>query len=998
MLAGPGAAQQILEIHTSSLTSYLPTTATAVQDLYPFALQRGVNLEGSQRSAGALPWALAGNPFEQSWQGHEALGDLRLATGTYSPFEVDIALPNQGGPWIIGRTYNARQESATGARDSNGPQGFNWAQLAAPEIALYEGAADTDDVLYLVYGADRFIEFNRTADNGTVYRSKNGAAGLFVYTDGGSGPDLWEYTDQHGNLTVFFGFDADAQPAKGQVWKWYPQAESSTKCAYVGDKSSASSAISSGFDANGRLLKLYDVADRRYSFSYSSSAIGGAQRLLSVIAETKTGGTWATPTNPSTVAKVEYSYYDGESHGTAGDLRVVTATNYLSDVGVTQTRKQYYRYWEGTFNSSSNPGYPHALQYVYDFEGVRGFDWSGDSTLDDDFLGASNDALKPYAAAYFEYDSSHRISKAWLNGQCGCSGGASGEHQFTYSGTGYSNNTSGYDTAPATKTIAAQPDGHYLTQYFDEAGQALGTLITLADPAQYGTITKWFTGVDRGSLGTVTGIHMPENLQSLTLSSGAATYKSSQGLNFVFNPTTSGNLIGFVTSKVARAAGTTGAGLFEHSATWTTISMTVGSSSILRPLIASTTQFPSASTDGTGGETTTFDWTAWSGKLMPQGLRVTYPAVATTHNGSGSATYAHFRYLEDGSLAWERSEDKVVAYHEYVNGQETERIQDANTSFTSAGQDFSGITPPALPSESTGTFATDSSAQGLHHKVVTSFDPQGRVSQTQSSYGTSAPYTVAPIYRTRLGDQREVTLRYTDYSASTGTWYGPVDYQVSNQAGKVEVEGLIAVSTSGSTAAQSTHIDEGDTDPITAVDTGSGLGSLARMTVVVCSKPGTQVDKVRSYFLLPGSGAGTEGTNFDEVAYGYDPMGRRWRTQDATGTIHREVFDARGNVIERWVGTNDYSFTNQGSGPDDMFKTEVFQFDDTTDAGLRGLLTSSRLRVDSDAGHDRVTSYLYDARGRLIVEVGPAAPWAVAKVDSLGREIARGLYSSSSGL
>ena len=61
-----------------------------------------------------------------------------------------------------------------------------------------------------------------------------------------------------------------------------------------------------------------------------------------------------------------------------------------------------------------NPGHVHAIKYIYDFEGVRNYDW-GDELLDEDFLTASNDALKPYASAYFEYDSSHRITEAWFN-------------------------------------------------------------------------------------------------------------------------------------------------------------------------------------------------------------------------------------------------------------------------------------------------------------------------------------------------------------------------------------------------------------------------------------------------------------------------------------------------------------------------------------------------------------------------------------------------------
>ena len=44
--------------------------------------------------------------------------------------------------------------------------------------------------------------------------------------------------------------------------------------------------------------------------------------------------------------------------------------------------------------------------------------------------------LKPYADAYFEYDSSHRVNKAWFDGECGCSGGANGQYVYAYGTNG----------------------------------------------------------------------------------------------------------------------------------------------------------------------------------------------------------------------------------------------------------------------------------------------------------------------------------------------------------------------------------------------------------------------------------------------------------------------------------------------------------------------------------------------------------------------------------
>jgi len=68
------------------------------------------------------------------------------------------------------------------------------------------------------------------------------------------------------------------------------------------------------------------------------------------------------------------------------------------------------------------------------------------------------------------------VRKAWFKGSCGCAGGANGNTEFSYAAITYTN-TSGYDAAPALRTMVERPDGSFLTQYFDETGQALSQVI-----------------------------------------------------------------------------------------------------------------------------------------------------------------------------------------------------------------------------------------------------------------------------------------------------------------------------------------------------------------------------------------------------------------------------------------------------------------------------------------------------------------------------------------
>jgi len=365
----------ILEVNDHSLTTMRLSAATGGQDILPQVEQRGMGIDGVMRKGPALPIMLSGNPFEKTWNGGPNEG-IDLMLGSYAAGGTDIALPTQGPTWRVGRSYNAVQETSGGShRDSDGPAGKNWAQSSMPEIALYPHASDSDeDIVYLIIGAGAFAEFKRVESSTTTFKGTNGAGGVFVKTAAvGGEPELYTLTDSHGNETTWFGFDGNAAPAAGQIWKIE---DAAGNVAFVGDETTASTAISSGYTADGYVEYAYDASDRRFTYTYAT--LDSVVRNTQVKAETKTGGTWTgTPTGVSTVATVDYEYYTtSESHGEPGDLKLVETTMPLTASGHDLVKKTYFRYYEGSFDASTNPGHPHAIKLVVGPEGTRNYDWN----------------------------------------------------------------------------------------------------------------------------------------------------------------------------------------------------------------------------------------------------------------------------------------------------------------------------------------------------------------------------------------------------------------------------------------------------------------------------------------------------------------------------------------------------------------------------------------------------------------------------------------------
>ena len=769
--------------------------------------------------------------------------------------------------------------------------------------------------------------------------------------------------------------------------------------AYVGDAEDVDNAINEGYDGEGHIITAYDSSQCRFSYTYST--LNGTVRLTQVKAETKTGGSWgSSPTGVTTACQVDYSYYGDESRGDIGDLKQVKITTRLNDSnGETQVKRKHYRYFEGSADdtpnySGGNPGYPHQIKRVFDFEGARQADLDDGGTINESYLGvADSTALDAFVGVYLEYDSGRRVIKAWNEGNCGCGGGTNGVHNFTYAANANYSNGSGYDVNWASRTITEKPDGGYLTQYFDELGQGLSQVLTDADPSATPTKT-WATSVVRDSNGCVISVRTPENMETYThnqnLGSPSTPYgviadDTDAGLVHAWVRTPSGTLTGFATDW-KHLKGTGGTAYFDGSQTFTTLSKTIGDHIVARPLITSRTVYSEEITRGSSGAyTTSYSYTDYTGDGQPLTVKAvtqTNPTVVASHNGADSATTSARHFNKDGRVDFTKHEDGIIDYTEYTDGQVTRTIKDCDTGLTGGGQELAGVTIPS---------GFSSSGTEVRWKTTITYTNAGiRVME-------SPPGSNHVTYRSVLADGRMVVLNYADFvSGSPDTYYGPVSFAVLNHAGSTEASGIVALTNNATTTGLNGHVDEADDDPITALD----LGSVVRLRTALYSETGAHETESREYSLIPGSSPGSAGTNYDATTYFHDELGRQIRVKDPTGTISRQTYDLRSNVREVWTGLNDYGLPGgETSGSSDLEKVEDRKYDlvlGTETSGLNNRL-SMRSSYNDGSSKDDVEN-TFDYQGREIVVKPKAAPFMVNKYDNMGRIIATGYYSSSSGL
>lgn len=152
----------------------------------------------------------------------------------------------------------------------------------------------------------------------------------------------------------------------------------------------------------------------------------------------------------------------------------------------------------------------------------------------------------------------------------------------------------------------------------------------------------------------------------------------------------------------------------------------------------------------------------------------------------------------------------------------------------------------------------------------------------------------------------------------------------------------------------------------------------------------------RVYKLIPSSGSGSSGTNYDEAEFGYDLMKRQYRTVTPGGTITDLVFEPRGIVIGVWVGTDDTGATptdpSGGASGNNMVQITENEYDNGSDGG-DGYLTEVTQFVD--ASTSRVTTMTYDFRGRLLTTDGEIDFFELLEYDNLDQVVKAERYDTT---
>jgi RHS repeat-associated protein len=915
----------------------------------PHAGQRGVNVDGSLRGAGLYGMQIAADPWATDAAATRGDGQVRLDTGSYAPTEVDLALPCAGAPWVIGRSYTGfSSPTSTGTH----LQGNNWFQSSEPEVVR------DDAMLYIVYGADRYLSFAQVGSSNT-FRGVNGAAGAVSLEpiDSDSGPwNIYRYIDAEGAETDFFADDYGYFPTN-HIWRVIAADGS---MSYVGDRLDPVAAVEYGY-SGGLIAFAWDSAGRKYSY-------WNGTRLHQVAVED----------GSVLVGLVEYSYT------ASGDLESVKVTTPLSTGSL--VREQWYRY-----DSQSR------VRMVIEPEGAR----AATAALGSIETAADAD-LQPYASLLLTYDTtSGRVASVGKFG----SEATPVTSMITY-GSATTGTASPYSQSWYTRAIVQNPTS-WTTYYFDNAGQGLSVVTTDLDPTSAGA-KVWATLVERNSGGQIAAVHTPANVTGYThagSSEGTFTTAADSGLVTVLDRVSDGVMEGFLRSvRHKNGSGSAASAYYDSYLTYhaepigpDSASVEVGDASyrVHRPLITQAWRFPGLVTDSSSFDAstpvTTTDYTvSLANPLALQNTTTTYPPISAAHNGPGVDTVYNTKTLfnANGSTAFTRSRTGRINYYGYdqYTGRLTTFVQDASSSQLCADPSL-GLVLDAIPAD----FRSDLTATPLHRVFRYAYDAQGRrTTVTPPTQRTSLSYYGV------LGNSQPFVIEIP--KTSSGTSYGPASCTVLNLDGKTAATFTIGLpEAAGGSYNESVFSSTDDPGTWLAAPATNIMGAIrgrpsdytvGDLNTYEYSANGQELTGHRSYFQLPTLGDGAVRVDYDYNTLHYDATtGRLDKLTDPTGTIDKIEYDALGRPTARWRGTVDDS---TGSN---LVKIGAYQWDNGGEGNSR--LTEYDAFPSADLAAVRSTKYFYNPVGDLIGVLNPAQPHAVFSYDNEHRTLGMALLDGT---
>jgi hypothetical protein len=471
-----------------------------------------------------------------------------------------------------------------------------------------------------------------------------------------------------------------------------------------------------------------------YLYNYLTSPDPNAGKISSVVLRSKVGtGSW------NTSRQVQYAYYgSSESHGNLGDLKTAT----IQDGSGNYLHTEYYRYYTGESGGNVDD-----LKYYFDAASYARL-----KAVYSDPTTATDTQAAPYAQRYFEFDSTNRVTKAVIQG-AGSSSTAGGLGTYTFSYTATTNGGSGYNSW-GIKTVQTSPDGSTTTVYTNSAGEVMLKVVHDATSSlNYDSYTQYDSSgriIEQAGPAAVTGYDDTQASLGVTLNASSGLISTiDYYTSTTAGETTAGGVTGYQQdTKIQQGSGGTaiqldGTQYFQHTAGGATVDP-----------VATSTRYRNS--DGTGGETTSYSYTWFTGTTQMQSEAVSAPTISSTQNGPGSADTTTTYFDTYARPIWTKDPDGFLSYVQYdpATGAVVKTIDDVDTTKTS---DFSN-----LP-----TGWTTPTGGGLHLLTAITVDALSRPTQVTDPLG-DITYTVY------LDSNHEVRT-YNGWNTSTSTPTGPTE-------------------------------------------------------------------------------------------------------------------------------------------------------------------------------------------------------------------------------
>jgi RHS repeat-associated protein len=425
-----------------------------------------------------------------------------------------------------------------------------------------------------------------------------------------------------------------------------------------------------------------------------------------------------------------------------------------------------------------------ANTFTYTVASDPGASATGTITVRRPFDRFSDTQALAYAANYFEYDSSDRVTKEIAQGAgCTTCTGGFGTFNFLYaentaspSGTQYNRwQKKVTEILPDDNNTNLADNDRWIT-YVNEVG---GVMLRVFQEAEEGTSYKgaitrtYYEYDDNGRLlmtaypSAVTGhdesddelVVRTTGTPGTDPSTGAYTYiANTDGLLEINKYLTSGDAIGYLGSQWVRRGDDTSVVKLRD----VTYTSRTANGATVRP-IATDTVYPTA---GGAGQQTSYAYTWFDGSTQARSLTITHPVVSSSNNGSNSAVTEQALFDRYGRQIWSIDGDGYVNYSEYdpVSGGVTKTIVD--TPYASHVTQDQPLGYWRFGELVGATHAPDSSGNdvaGTYTGSVTLEQSSGLLSDTEKSAQFSGGYV-------NLG-----TAPSLDLAGSTVTWEGWVN-------------------------------------------------------------------------------------------------------------------------------------------------------------------------------------------------------------------------------